>query len=480
LFLGKLLGSVLIASSELLALAPFIAVPFMAGGLSRDLFLATVACFPVLFLITVAVCTLGSVCCEDDGASWACAIVLAAVLCLGVPLPYYLGCLATGTAPFSPKWLCLSPAFGPYLVAVHFVGYRLAYFWMNAAITMTVSFVILGLAAMILNRNWRQRVVVNNFASGWRGKLQSFVHGTPEWRAALREKLLPLNSFQWLAQQDRRPVLSACAFIGSIVLIWLLGWMAWPRAWPSPMNLYITAFILVIGVDWIVTYTAARQIGMDRRDGTLELLLTTPLHPAEIVDGQLAALRSQFRPVRWGLLGLCGLMMAGGFFTRTWTTSAEVSYVVIWGFFFGYIIFERKGWAAMAMWIALNTGRPVLSVFRFPRHKTAWLRHWYWFYWMSRFPSLFRGLSHATTFPSGSSVEVVIVCLAGVICFILAAAAQQSPPEMRNRLLKEMRLIAREPVPDPNDPRFKKWDVNGRVPMSAYVKSYPERMTQSR
>jgi ABC-type Na+ efflux pump permease subunit len=49
-----------------------------------------------------------------------------------------------------------------------------------------------------------------------------------------------------------------------------------------------------------------------RREGSLELLLTTPLRPDEIVEGQAAALRAQFRPVRLALLGLFALMMLGG------------------------------------------------------------------------------------------------------------------------------------------------------------------------
>ncbi len=65
LFLGKLLGGVLIASSDLLALTPFLAIPFFSGGVSLNLFLATIGCFPVVLLFTVAIGVLGSVLCRD-------------------------------------------------------------------------------------------------------------------------------------------------------------------------------------------------------------------------------------------------------------------------------------------------------------------------------------------------------------------------------------------------------------------------------
>jgi hypothetical protein len=39
------------------------------------------------------------------------------------------------------------------------------------------------------------------------------------------------------------------------------------------------------------------------------------------------------------------------------------------------------------------------------------------------------------------------------------------PPIIERELrVKEMRSIAREPVPDPHDPRFKKWDTRQRLP----------------
>ncbi|MGA3182301.1 MAG: ABC transporter permease [Verrucomicrobiota bacterium] len=114
LFAGKLVGGVLIASGDLLALIPFMAVPFLSGGLSLDLFWASIACFPVLLLFTVAVGVLASVLSRDDGVALAVAVLLAGAVCLALPLPYNLGREVAGAPPFSSDWLCLSPAYGPY------------------------------------------------------------------------------------------------------------------------------------------------------------------------------------------------------------------------------------------------------------------------------------------------------------------------------------------------------------------------------
>ena len=86
-------------------------------------------------------------------------------------------------------------------------------------------------------------------------------------------------------------------------------------------------------------------------------------------------------------------------------------------------------------------------------------------------------------FPSGSTVELIVVSLVSFwfltigssMAWVARAAGQNSWGGLTSRFVNELRLIAREPLPDPKDPRFKKWNVNESMPMSAYVKSYPER-----
>jgi len=75
LFIGKLLGGALIASSDLLALAPLLAAPFLIGGISLDLYLATLACLPALLLFCIAVGVLARLCSRMMGRrsfSWCC------------------------------------------------------------------------------------------------------------------------------------------------------------------------------------------------------------------------------------------------------------------------------------------------------------------------------------------------------------------------------------------------------------------------
>jgi ABC-type Na+ efflux pump permease subunit len=475
LFLGKLLGGILIASGDLLAIVPFLAVPFLCGGVSLDLFLATAACFPVVLLFIVAIGVLASVICRDDGAALALGVVMCGAACLALPLPYFLGKVVAGVPPFGSRWLCLSPAYGPYLVAKNFAGESPRVFWLASATALIWAAVAIVVAAIILGRNWRHEVV-RGAPEGWRGGWERWLHGSRAWRSALRLRLLPSNPFQWLAEQDRPPLLVAWAWVWAITVVWLMGWGTWPHVWPSPVNFFITALLLVFGLSRIIAYASARRIGLDRRDGVLELLLTTPLSPEQIVDGQSAAIVRQFRPVRLTVLALCVLMMGGGFLTRSWKQDAIISYVLIWCFFFGWCLLDQKGTMLLPMWIGLNTGRPASAVFRLQQPA------WYWLSIVFNLRNLTRGLVFAGGFPSGSYLELFMVTLVFALTILYLTVIHFFPRfapanPIRQLLLSDMRLIARQPAPERHDPRFKKWNVRGRLPMSMsqYVESLPER-----
>jgi ABC-type transport system involved in cytochrome c biogenesis permease component len=458
LFIGKLASGILNASSDLLVLCPFLTIPFLSGGVSLDLYLATIACFPTLLLFVVTAGLLASVLSTDDGSALFTALLLAAGVALAPFLPYWLGKAVTGSVPFSTTWLCLSPASVPYFVITNFSTASPAQFWKAVGMTWGWSLVFLFLAAWLLKRKWKQELEKSG-PTGWRALWDDFVNGSSPERWKLRSQLLDANPFRWLVQQNRRPVMTAWASILFLCFIWLLGWWAWPHLWPSTMNFYITALVMIVSVNMIMNYAAACRIGNDRRDGALELLLTTPLKEDQIVEGQIDAIKAQFQSLRFTVLGLCLVMMVAGLFTRTWTVNAVISYLLIWGLFVIWCIYSPHRAVPRAMWIALNSGRPMFALFRLQTNIWGWV----WLVINGRNMSrALTGLSYQ--FPSGSVSELVLVCFGSVMFFLIFAAFQQSPSELLGILVREMRSIAQEPVPEPNDPRFKKWDVRQRLP----------------
>src|SRR5262249_5627999 len=227
------------------------------------------------------------------------------------------------------------------------------------------------LAEKILIRRWRSAV---KQGLPHNGEIPQFLsHGGRRWPKALRSQVLEQNAFQWLAQRRHRPTLLAWGGTSLISFIWLLGWSAWPHAWPSAFNFFVTAMLLLLFERMLEMYSAARQIGEDRRNGNLELLLTTPLTPNQILEGQLEALEEQFRVVRGALCGIFLLMAVAGLLMRSWRPSALILYVAIWSLFVFWSLRRRTAQSTLAIWVALNTGRPAFAVFRAQNFGWQWI-----------------------------------------------------------------------------------------------------------
>jgi len=458
LFSGKLLSGVLLSSSEFMALGPLLAVPFLSGGVSFNLFLATVFCLPTVFVLVLAIGALSSTLCRQEGAAAVVSGVLVGLFCLALPLPYNLGYWLTGKVPFDKAWLAFSPALGPWIVGHNLSGFTVSAFWVWVAVTWSLSATCLALSAALLKRNWR-RDLQGTTPEGW--NWESFVLGSATWREELR-RVLDKNAYQWLAQQDRRPVVLGWVLIAAACSFWLLGWAMWPRVWPSPLTLYALAMLLLFGLDVLQSYAAARRMATDRRDGVLELLLTTAMGPEEMLAGQKAGLDAQFRPVKRGLFVILLLLVWAGFLCRSFTGHGVVSYLAVWSVFFVWCFRPGRRFAPIAMWVAANCGRPMYGAFR---KGGGWKRGWgFWYFFMMA--NIFGQLGGlARSFPSGSTEELIIVLAVVVWICIFMFANRKSPDSIAESLVSQLRSIAQEPLPDRNDPRFKEWkDVSTRFP----------------
>jgi len=480
LFAGKLVGGLLIAWSNLLAITPMLAVPFLLGGVSLDLFLATLACFPALLLFILGIGVLASVYCRDEGAGHLFAAILGSLLCLATPLTYAIGYLLTGAGPFSSDWFSLSPAYGVYLVLSNFGGLPPSFFWRTFYVTIGWGALCLCLAGLFLRRSWRREIqqeAGRDRRTGW----GAWIYGSKVWRSNLSATLLAINPWQWLVQQDRRPVAVAWAVVTGVAAAWLAGWLVWPGAWASSVNCFLAALLLVASLDAVMAYTAASRIARERREGSLEMLLTTRLRVEEIVYGEFAAMKAQFRAVRWTVIGCCLVLLLLGIEGPSQSKRGLEYYLFSFGCLLLWNARGRRHATAMAMWIGANSGRPGLAVFRFPRPSPTYVIIAVIFVFRSLIAMIVQGV----TFGRRSVAQMILIdgVSAGVACLIFVAHI--SNKGMRNRLVKDLRSIARTPLPDARDPRFKRWNYYERLPrrtyneMSEYVTVYPQRVTNS-
>src|SRR5437667_4445576 len=295
-FVSKLFSAAALVFADFLAVVPLMALPFLMGGISFELFVATICCLPNILLFALAASLLASVLAEDDGTAVLIATGIALVLCAAPPAVYFADGYFSGVGHPSAWWLRLSPAYGPYLGFTRRAAFFLAEFWRNFAITLAWSGVCLAAAAWLVKRLWRKRENEGPSVS-WRQRWSDFVRGSNRWRRGLALRLLDRNPFTWLALRNRNPSAMAWSLMGGLLSGWVLGWFIWPDKWPSVVNFFITATLLNLTLRWIIYHTAAVGLGAARHDGSYELLLTTPLQPSDIVSGQLEALRDQFQSV---------------------------------------------------------------------------------------------------------------------------------------------------------------------------------------
>jgi ABC-type transport system involved in multi-copper enzyme maturation permease subunit len=488
-FASKFLSAATLAFTNLLAIFPMLALPFLLGGVSFDVFVATICLLPVLMLFSLAVSLLGSVLARDDGA----AVVLSAIL--GGSISLLTAAVYLGQSHFVPQsipsrdWLIASPAYGPFVVwnglQTGLSPGKQAELWQNLGVTICWSILALALAAWVLDRIWRDQVSETQ-KNGWRQKWSDLVHGSFKERTDLALLWLHENPFVWLAGRDRQPAFLGWLVIGGGVVLWLICWGAWRHSWPSVPNFFLSASLMNLALAWLIRYSAARELGRARCDGSYELLLTTPLEPRQIVLGTLEVLRGQFRPLATCVLVLSFAMMLGGLGMRPWSAAALVVYFIAWFVLFSWSwsLGYRITNVLPVMWISLNCGRPALAVWRAAGF-SGWSLFWVFF-----------NLRHLRVnlgqFPSGSILEIGLVSFFALIWLIAffgkastdkGAAVHQMAwdPAARQwrstkigrdraelvastRLVAEFREIVREPVPDPQDPRFKQWNVRERFP----------------
>jgi hypothetical protein len=455
-FLSKLVSAAAIAFTDLLAIFPMLALPFLLGGISFDVFLATIVCLPTLLLFALTVSLLASVLTDDDGAAILVASALALIFC-ALPLAVYLVQTSFVASTPSRWWLLLSPAYGPWLIVSRLAKGSGPDVWKNLLLTLGWSLLCLGAAGFRLTRLWRDRPEEVGDHS-WRQRWRDWVHGARAWRLRIAVRWLDVNPFAWLAARDRKPGTFAWLAVAGIVASWLAGFLLWPGRWRSVPILFATATLLNLSLRWIIYYSAASGLGNRRADGSYELLLTTPVGPGEIVWGQLEGLQMHFRAVCRAVFLLEVAMMLGGLLMRDWELSALFVYGAIWAALLSWAARQMRfpRGALLAMWAGLNSGRPAHATWR-AVGLNLWICIWLLF-------NLGSGFSRSASFPGGSLIEVILAAF-GVY---LLLAYTFRPPEtldvIERRLVTEFREIVREPLPDPADPRFKHWKIHERFP----------------
>ena len=276
---GKLAACSVHSCYGLLAAFPVLGITLAAGGITAGEFWRTqLALLTTLLLASTAGLWISARSREDARAVLA-SLGLVAGLAL---VPLLMDTVSRGMALPS-----LSPAAGLWYAGD--AAYRVSpsrFWWTQGAMLLMASLFLAG-AGWETSHAWRKAVPVATrrpvqpAREGWNYRV------TPRLHAGPRLGALEANPVAWLARRQRG--LTALVWLAlllpvlSLLLVQFSVRFFSPAVTPGALPLLQTVFE-VLNVA-LLAFVAARAPALARRDGTLELLLCTPLGEAEIVRG---------------------------------------------------------------------------------------------------------------------------------------------------------------------------------------------------
>jgi ABC-type transport system involved in multi-copper enzyme maturation permease subunit len=223
--------------------------------------------------------------------------------------------------------------------------------WLNLLCLHLLGWTFLGLATVLVRKQWQDKPERKRFSPREWWKRLSF--GSAKVRKRLRAQLLEPNPFVWLASRDR------LRFLG----VWLITFVMIGVS----ATIYYSAPNLpgaLLGFSVVMTFIhqfmaiglGAAQLNAEQEQGTLEMLLSTPLSARDLAQGQFRASVRQLRaPVVVVLLVfiLTGLV--------TWQAGAGALMKAAWFLAVGFYLFNLYTAIWLAMWGAVIARDPRIA-----------------------------------------------------------------------------------------------------------------------
>lgn len=187
----------------------------------------------------------------------------------------------------------LSPQYA-FELALAGQGARSAGFFLNAWMAShCLAWLFLGLACVILPRTWQDRPSRKSgltLAERWAQRRL----GRPALRAEHRAAALAINPFFWLVAREPRAHRLVWVILGGLVVLY--GVMVAMFRDPDMVtfcSVTLAASLHLILRVWLAN-EGSSKLATERHQGTLELILSTPLKVEDIVVGQRHALARMF------------------------------------------------------------------------------------------------------------------------------------------------------------------------------------------
>lgn len=290
--MGKLVAYATAGLYTVLCALPLLSMTMIFGGVRLADVLMYLASALNLLFFSAAAGLFGSAICRDKKKAQSLGTLIIVLLWLVLPL------LAVALNRFgSPRWLVeMLTRLSVNLPGATNLGIgRLlpsnSTGW-NFAWTHFLAWMLLGITVWLLPHRWQDRPPRKRRRLRELWKALSL--GTPARRLQLRRKLLDRNAFMWLASRERLQTFGVWLVMISLMSILIFQTLA---AGLQPEMLIGVAVAVSFVLQMMFSGAAGAQLLREHNEGTLELVLATSLSAQDILHGQFAAARRQYRAV---------------------------------------------------------------------------------------------------------------------------------------------------------------------------------------
>jgi ABC-type transport system involved in cytochrome c biogenesis permease component len=349
--LGKLVATSLGTFYMLLAAFPAMALALLAGGLTAGEFWRTqLVLLNTLFLGVAA-------------GMWASARHHREYRALTAGLGLVFG---LAVFPWLVEWPLRRlglPSVSPWvaLVLADDKDYRVyaSHFWSTLAATHALAWALLVAAGRKVQATWREEPEPVATPVPPEVSTSSLPLRPPRaWRLAVAR-----NPAAWLA--DRLPTHRGLVWV-SILLLTLSGGGPRPGLGLGRMFLWGTALIPCL----VLAYVATRSFAVARRDGAMELLLSTPLSPRAIVDAHWQALWRQVSVPFWLVAGIVAYLAMMGFL---WSSMSAGNFPGMSYAYWNLLLLADRLLRAFAVcWVGLYMGLKLSSTTQAIGYSLLW------------------------------------------------------------------------------------------------------------
>jgi ABC-type transport system involved in cytochrome c biogenesis permease component len=280
--LGKLVSNSLRASYGLLATFPIVALALIMGGVTGGEFGRKMLALLLTlgFSLTAGLCLSSFT--SDGRRALGGTLLVMLLATLGTLSADGVWC-AIEEVGFEPRLSWVSPA---WMFTRASAGKP--EFWLAAAVCAGLSLAMLAAACWKTPRGWQE--AAKDTGSREKGLLYDLRYGTAEARVRRRRKLLPVNPLLWFCGRLRwRGAVVSTATVAGILAVGFM--LAMEELREAAIFVGVAAgFVMAWVMYFWMASESARFFVESRRNGALELLLSTPLTGRDVVRGLRGAL----------------------------------------------------------------------------------------------------------------------------------------------------------------------------------------------